>query len=328
MKAIQITQQGDYDVLRPVEMPAPQLRGHEALVRMTVAAVNALDDQVRRGLLPMARPAPFVAGIEGVGVVEEPGDSGLKAGAGVMVWPYSRRFGITQDGTWAEYVVADPYNLVVVPSGICDSEVAGFLVAYVTAQLALTNAGGFQAGQTVLAPAVGGSLGNAVLQLARAQGAARVITTAGTTPKAEQARAAGYEDVIDLSEEMLIHTVLEITEGRGVDLVIDTVGGFITGSSLAALAPGGTLVAAGYRAGNWIDLDLQDLIRKSCHVVGMDLFSAPAEAIRQAVVTVRSLLAARQVRPLVARAFPLQEAAAAQRFQIEERPFGKVLLTI
>ncbi|HZT42364.1 MAG TPA: zinc-binding alcohol dehydrogenase family protein [Chthonomonadaceae bacterium] len=328
MKAIQITQHGDYDVLRPVDLPVPQPRGKEALVRMTAAAVNALDDQVRRGMLPIAGPAPLVAGIEGVGVVEEPGDSGLKTGTGVMVWPYSRRFGLTEDGTWAEYVTADSYSMLTVPSGICDMEAAGFLVSYVTAQLALTYAGGFKAGQTVLAPAVGGSIGNAVLQLARAQGAARVLTTAGTTAKAEQARAAGYTDVIDLSEEMLIHTVLEMTDGRGVDLAIDTIGGFLTGSSLAALAPGGTLVTVGYRAGNWVDINLSDLIGKSGHMVGLDLFAVPEEAIRQAVVVVRSLLAERLVRPLVARTFPLLEAATAQRYQMEEHPFGKVILTI
>jgi NADPH:quinone reductase-like Zn-dependent oxidoreductase len=328
LKAIQVTQHGDYDALRPIDLPVPQPRGGEALVRMTAAAVNALDDQVRRGLYPRARPAPLVAGIEGVGVVEEPGDSGLKAGTGVMVWPYSRRFGITEDGTWAEYVVADPLSLLAVPAGICDVEAAGFLVAYITAQLALTYAGGFQAGMTVLAPAVGGSIGNAVVQLARAQGAARVITTAGLTSKAEQARAAGYTDVIDLSEEMLIHTVLEITDGMGVDLAVDTIGGFLTGSSLAALAPGGTLVTVGYRAGSWVDINLSDLIGKSGRIFGLDLFAVPEEAIRQAVGIVRSLLAERMVRPLVARSFPLLEAATAQRYQIEERPFGKVILTI
>jgi len=316
---------GDYDELKAVEVPRPEAAGGRVLVRMSVAAVNPLDDTVRRGYFPAAKEPPLVLGNEGVGIVVDPGASGFAEGARVMV---SGAYGVMQDGTWREYAAAEPGDLVPAPASLSDEEAAGVPVVWLTAQLALTYLGGFSPGQTVLVPAVGGAVGNAAVQLARAQGAARVVTTAGSAEKAERARSLGYEDVIDLSQESLGAGVARLTGGEGVDLAINSPGGEVTGQALAALKAGGTLVTLGYSAGTEATVGLLDLISKNARVLGFNLFAQPPEAFGEGWEAVLRLLDEGKVRPLVARAFPLEEAAEALRHLIEERPFGKVVLTL
>jgi NADPH:quinone reductase len=121
-------------------------------------------------------------------------------------------------------------------------------VAYLTAQVTLTLAG-FKPGMTVLAPGIGGSVGNATYQLARAHGAGKVISTAGTAAKAAKARELGFEDVVDLSAEGLAEGVRRPTAGKGVDIVIESIGGTATSEGLSSLALGGVLITLGYSAG-------------------------------------------------------------------------------
>src|SRR5262249_46358140 len=147
---------GGYDVLKLVDLPAVVPSPGAVLVRMTAAAVNPMDNLVRAGYLPAAKPPPLVPGIEGAGLVESPGASAFPVGTRVMV---SGSYGVARDGTWQEYVLAQPGDLAPIPENLSDIEAAAVPTAYLTAQLALT-AGGLRAGQTVLAPAVGGSVSN------------------------------------------------------------------------------------------------------------------------------------------------------------------------
>lgn len=324
MKAIRFDQYGDYNQLYLADLPEPQPVEGEVLVKITAAAVNPLDNTVRLGYFSVAKKPPLVLGNEAAGVVVEPGSSQLAAGTRVMV---AGTYGVLQDGTWREYVLAKPEELVPTPGAISDVEAAGVPIAYLTAQLAL-KAGGFAEGQTLLVSAVGSSVGNAAIQLARAQGAARVITTAGSTEKAEKARGMGYADVIDLSHEPLSDGVARLTAGSGVDLAIDGVGGPMPGQALASLKAGGTLVTLGYSAGTQASINLLDLISKLTRVVGFNLFAQTPQAIGEAYAVILRLLAEGALKPLVARTFPLAQAAEAQRFLIEGRPFGKVVLTL
>jgi NADPH:quinone reductase len=154
-----------------------------------------------------------VVGNEGAGVIEDAGGSGLAVGSRVMFT------GVRENGTWQEWLLARSEDLAFVPDAIDDVVAASLPVAYLTAQITLTLAG-FKPGMTVLAPAIGGSVGNATYQLARAQGAGKVISTAGSAAKAARARELGFEDGIDLTTEGLADGVRRMTAGRGVDIVI------------------------------------------------------------------------------------------------------------
>src|SRR6201999_2938916 len=179
--------------------------------------------------------APLVLGNEGAGVAAEGGGTDFPVGSRVMFFgPY----GAFEDGAYSEWLAVRREDLCLIPDNIDDVSAAGIPVAYLTAQVALTLAG-FTPGKTVLAPAIGGSVGNAVYQLARAQGASKVISTAGSATKAARAHELGFDDVIDLSAEGLADGVRRITAGKGIDIVVDSIGGSVTREGLGSLALGG-----------------------------------------------------------------------------------------
>jgi len=234
-------------------------------------------------------------------------------------------YGVSEDGTYSEWIAVRDEDLCLIPDDIDDATAGGVPVAYLTAQITLTQAG-FQPGKTVLAPAIGGAVGNAVIQLACAQGAGRAISTTTNPAKAEQARALGFSDVIDLSAEGLADGVARITGDRGVDVVIDSVGGALTGQALAALAPDGVLTSLGYSAGRKTTIDVTDLIWKRASMSGFLLF-AQSHAVKAAAwATILSLLTSGRVKPIVERTYKLDDAAEALRHLIEDRPFGRVVL--
>jgi NADPH2:quinone reductase len=329
MRAIQFDRFGDYDVLRLVDAPKPAAQNGQALVRVTIAGVNPLDDTTRSGKLPAGavKPFPVGAGGFGVGVLEEPGASTLPAGTRVLV--SGGRYGVGADGTWADYVAIDPAHLVAVPDEVDDTAAVALTTGagYLTAYLALTELAGFKAGQTVLAPGVGGAVGQGGVEIARVLGASLAITTATTTAKAELGRATGFE-VIDLSRESLRDGVARLTGGKGVDVVLDGVAGELTGQALGTLAVNGTLISIGYAAGMQAEINVSDLIWKNAHVHGFRFALFTPEQVNAGNTKLLDLLARKEINPIVDRKFPLEQAADGQRHLIEGSPFGRVLLTV
>jgi NADPH:quinone reductase len=166
-----------------------------------------------------------------------------------------------------------------------------------------------------------------VTQLARAQGAKYAISTTTSTLKAEQAKNLGYENIIDLSNEPLTDGVRRITGGGGADIVIESVGGSLTGQALSSLALNGVLITLGYSAGRAATIDLTDLIWKRARMSGFSLFAEPPAMIAAAWKAILPLFASQSVRPVLEKVFPLEEAAEALRHLIEDRPFGRVVLS-
>lgn len=289
-------------------------------VRLLAAGVNPLDHTILSGGHPRAKP-PAVFGNEGAGVVTHSGPSSLPVGARVM---FTAPFG---NGSWQEYVQIKAEELQPIPDGVDDVTATAAVVGYLSAYLTLQQAG-FTAGKSVLAPAIGGAVGNATYQLARALGASKVVSTAGSKAKAEQARERGYDNVVDLSAESLAQGVRRLTDGAGIDVVIDAIGGTITSEALKAMAMGGSLVTLGYSAGRNTMIDVTDIIWKDLSVTGFSLFRSTRQEIQAAWDVISPLLVKGTVKPPVARIFPLEEAAKALQYLIEERPFGKVILKI
>ena len=289
-------------------------------VRLLAAGVNPLDHTILSGGHPRAKP-PAVFGNEGAGVVTHSGPSSLPVGARVM---FTAPFG---NGSWQEYVQIKAEELQPIPDGVDDVTATAAVVGYLSAYLTLQQAG-FAAGKSVLAPAIGGAVGNATYQLARALGASKVVSTAGSKAKAEQARERGYDNVVDLSAESLAQGVRRLTDGAGIDVVIDAIGGTITSEALKAMAMGGSLVTLGYSAGRNTTIDVTDIIWKDLSVTGFSLFRSTRQEIQAAWDVISPLLVKGTVKPPVARIFPLEEAAKALQYLIEERPFGKVILKI
>jgi NADPH:quinone reductase-like Zn-dependent oxidoreductase len=321
MRVIEAKTFSGYGGLRQTELPKPQPARGRVLVRVTAAGVTPLEYTVLSGGHPRAK-APLVLGNEGAGVIEDAGDSGLAVGSRVM---FTGPYGVGENGAWQEWLLVRPEHVALVPDAIDDVVAASLPVAYLTAQITLTLAG-FKPGKTVLAPGIGGSVGNATYQLARAQGASKVISTAGSAAKAAKARELGFEDVIDLSTEGLADGVRRTTAGKGVDLVIESIGGAVTSEALSSLGLGGVLITLGYSAGRKTTIDVTDLIWKRARMAGFSLFAQTPTAIAAAWRDVIPLMASGSVKPIVERVYPFGEAGEALRHLIEDRPFGKVVL--
>ncbi len=323
MRAMRAEKCSGYEGLTLVDLPKPAAADGKVLLRMTAAGVTPLEHTILSGQFPLAK-APLVLGSEGAGVVEEGGGTDFPVGARVM---FTGPYGVFEDGAYSEWLAVRKESLCLIPEGVDDVSAAGIPVAYLTAQMALTLAG-FQAGKTVLAPAIGGSVGNAVTQLARALGAKHAMSSTTNRAKAEQAKALGFNEVIDTSSEKLSDGVRRITGGYGADIVIDGVGGEVLSEALATLAPSGSLTTLGYSAGRKTTIDVTDLIWKRASMKSFSLFSQPADVWSTAWSVIFPLLQSGAVKPIVAKTFPLTEAADALRYLIEDRPFGRVVLTI
>jgi len=321
MRAIQAETFSGYGGLRQIEIPKPQPAKDRVLVRVTAAGVTPLEYTVLSGGHPRAKP-PLVLGNEGAGVIEDTGESGLVVGSRVM---FTGPYGVAENGAWQEWLLVRPEHLALVPDTIDDAVAASLPVAYLTAQVTLTLAG-FKPGMTVLAPGIGGSVGNATYQLARAQGAGKMISTAGSPAKAAKAREFGFKDVVDLTAEGLAEGVRRITAGKGVDVVIDSLGGAVISEALSSLALGGVLITLGYSAGRKTTIDVTDLIWKRARMAGFSLFAQSPSAIAAAWRDALPLIINGSVKPIVERVYPFGEAAESLRHLIEDRPFGKVVL--
>jgi NADPH:quinone reductase-like Zn-dependent oxidoreductase len=210
------------------------------------------------------------------------------------------------DGTWAEYIAVAPQHVLPIPDDVDDTAAAALTAAtgHLTAYLALTELAAFRPGQSVLAPGVGGGVGQGGVDIARVLGAGAAITTATSTAKAERGRAAGFE-VIDLSTESLRDGVHRLTGGRG-----------------------GTLVSIGYAASTRTEIDVTDLIWKNTHIHGFRFALFTREQINAANTRLLELLGRKEITALVDRVFPLEQAAQAQRHLAEGGPFGRVLLAL
>jgi len=328
MKAIQFKEYGAYETLKVVDLDIPELKEGQLLVKINVAAVNPVDNTIRKGLIPLAKKPPMVLGNEAAGVIVK-GNNEFAEGTRVTISPFSPDGsirGIIIDGTWQEYLALYPQEVIKTPDHVSDEEAATFPVAFFSAQASL-NKGDFTSSKSVLALGAGGAVGNAAIQLALAYASPLVITTAGSTQKAEAARSAGIENVIDLSKESISEAVLRITEGKGVDLVIDSIGGNLTGEALHSLARNGILVTIGYSAGTQFTANVTDFVWKGLQMRGQSLSGwFNAEEQKQVWDQLLPLLAEGKIKPIVAKIFDIADVAEAQRYLIEDRPFGKVLL--
>jgi len=321
MRAIEAETFSGYGGLKQTELPKPLPAKDRVLVRVTAAGVTPLDYTIMSGGYPRAK-APLVLGNEGAGIIEDAGESGLAVESRVM---FTGPYGVRENGAWQEWLLVRPEDLAFVPDAIGDAVAASIPVAYLTAQITLTLAG-FKPGKTVLAPAIGGSVGNATYQLARAQGAGKVISTAGSAAKAARARELGFENVIDLTTEGLADGVRRITAGKGVDIVIESIGGTVISEALSSLGLGGVLLTLGYSAGRKTTIDVTDLIWKGARMAGFSLFAQSPTTIATAWRDILPLIVEGSVKPIVERVYPLGEAGGALRHLIEDRPFGKVIL--
>ncbi|MDO9267576.1 MAG: zinc-dependent alcohol dehydrogenase family protein [Methylobacter sp.] len=241
MKAIMMTAIGNPDVLELHDINEPEIStATQVKVRLKAAGVNPVDTKIRRNGLLFDNPLPAVLGCDGAGEVIEAGSAVSQFKPGDKVWFCHGGLGREQ-GNYAEYTVLDQRWVSLMPQTCSFVEAAALPLVLITAWGALFDRGGLQAGQTVLIHAGAGGVGHVAIQLAKLKGA-RVITTVSSEQKAEFAKAMGADEAVIYTQDGFAGAVNKLTEGKGADLVFDTVGAEVFKESIAATAHFGRLV--------------------------------------------------------------------------------------
>ena len=305
MKAIVITKPGAPDVLELRDVPAPVPSSHQILVRVAATAINRADLLQRAGNYPAPADAPQdIPGLEYAGTVAALGDAVTRWQAG------DRVMGLVGGGSYAEFIVTHEDEAIAVPASLSDEEAAAVPEAFITAHDALFTQMHLTSGESLLIHAVGSGVGTAALQLARAAGA-RVLGTQRSAWKLERARELGLDIAVDTTQFDFAVVTLHETKHRGVDGILDLVGGNYMNANVSALAVKGRIMLVGLVAGARTELDMRALLRKRASITGtvlrarlLDEKIAVARAFEQDVVP---LLASRAVRPIIDQVLPLAE---------------------
>jgi NADPH2:quinone reductase len=320
MKAIRVQHTGGPDVMELVEVPVPQPKPAEALVKVTVAGVNSIDGHFRDGSL--RTPLPFMPGQEGAGAVTAVGPQSKAVKVGDRVtWSGTL-------GSYAEYVAAPEEHLVPVPDTISDEQATAAMVHGLTAHYLVTDAHKLKAGETALVHAAAGGVGLLLVQLAHSLGA-RVIGTVSSEEKARLAREAGADEVIVYTQQDFEPEVKRLTGGKGVDVVYDGVGKATFEKNLNVMRLRGMLVLYGMSSGPVPPVDPAKLSEKgSLYMARTTLahFTATREELLARTGALFGLIAAGKLKLRIARKYPLAEAAQAHRDMEAHTLAGKLLL--
>lgn len=321
MHAIRIHALGGPEVLQYEDVPEPPVDAGQVLIKVAAAGVNYSDLGRRKGTYARAISLPAILGSEVAGTVVQvgPGVAGFKAGDRVTAWPGR--------GGYAEYVTASAAAIYAIPTNVSFEAAAGMPVVFLTAYHLLKTCARVQPGETVLIQAAASGVGTIAVQLAEHWGA-RVIATASTDEKLKRALELGADVLINYSRLDFVPEVMHATNNRGVEIVLESVGGEVLTKSLSCLAPMGRLVIYGRASGSLPMLDPALILTRNMAVIGLHLGMPPwrAEMHREPMQELLALVETGEVKPIVDRTFPLQDAGAAHQYLAERRTMGKVLL--
>ena len=324
MTCIEISQYGGPEVLKPGRRPLPKPAAGEVLIRVAAAGVNRPDVLQRQGNYPVPPGASDIPGLEVAGEI-------VALGAEVKDWKLGDRcMALLAGGGYAEYAAAPAPQCLAVPKGYSMVEAAAVPETFFTVWTNVFQRGRLQAGETLLVHGGASGIGTTAIPLAKALGA-RVFATAGGAAKARACETLGAERGIDYRSEDFVPIVKELTGGRGVDVILDMVGGDYVARNIAAAAVEGRIVYIAFLRGPSVELNIAPIMMKRLTLTGSTL--RPRSVAEKGVIAaelrsrVLPLMEAGKVRPLVEATYPLEQAAEAHR-RIDADHTGKIVLTV
>jgi putative PIG3 family NAD(P)H quinone oxidoreductase len=325
MLAIEIVRPGEPDVLVPVERPRPSPAAGEVLIKVAAAGVNRPDVFQRRGRYPPPPGASDIPGLEVSGVVEAIGADVRDCRVGDAICA------LVAGGGYAEYCTAPVPQCLPAPRGLDLVSAGAIPETFFTVWTNVFERGRLQAGESLLVHGGSSGIGTTAIQLARARGS-RVYATAGSPEKCAACERLGAERAIDYRREDFLAVVRERTGGRGVDVVLDMVGGDYFARNIDALALEGRLVEIATLHGVKADLNIQTIMQRRLTITGSTLRARPVAekgAIARAVHQhVWPLLESGVVKPIIHATFPLRAAAEAHRLMESSAHIGKLVLVV
>ncbi|MDO5102189.1 MAG: NAD(P)H-quinone oxidoreductase [Lautropia sp.] len=325
MKYIDHGKGGGAEVLRLKEAEMPEVGAGEVLIRVAYAGVNRPDVLQREGKYPPPRGASPHLGLEVSGTV-------MAVGQGVDEWAVGDRVcALTDGGGYAEVVAVPVGQVLPVPEGLSLAEAAALPETFLTVWANVFERGRLVAGETFLVHGGTSGIGVTAIQLAKAAGA-RVFCTVGSPEKVKAAEALGAEVAIDYRQRDFVAEVARLTEGRGVDVILDMVGGPYIERNLRSLAPDGRLVQIAFLQSAKVEVNWAPLLVKRLTFTGSTLRARSgadkARLVRELQAHVWPMLARGEVRPVLDRTFALADAAEAHRRMESSEHIGKILLAV
>lgn len=330
MTAIAFSEHGGPEVLREMQLPIPVPRAGEVLVKIKAVALNHLDIWVRRGgpafklEYPHRLGSDIVGEVEGRGrVVVQPGLSCMRCEACLSghdnLCRHYKILGENTQGGYAEYIAVPEANIAPYPERLDFPQAAASILPFLTAWQMIVHKAQTKPGDTVLVHGAGSGIGVAAIQIAKLHGA-RVIATASTEDKLARARDLGADVTVNYTTADFVATCKQETGKRGVDAVIEHVGGEVFAQSIRAVRAGGRIVTCGATAGFHPNIDLRHIFFRQVEVLGSTMGS------KADLLAVLSHVQAGRLHPVVHEILPLARAADAHRLLEERRAFGKVVL--
>jgi putative PIG3 family NAD(P)H quinone oxidoreductase len=322
---IEIARPGEPEVLVPGDRPVPDPGEGEVLIRVAAAGVNRPDVLQRKGMYPPPPGASDLPGLEVAGTI---------AGVGAHVQPWregDRVCALVSGGGYAEYCVAPAPQCLPIPRGMDFSHAAGIPETTFTVWTNMVDRGRLAAGETFLVHGGSSGIGTTAIQLAHALGA-RVFATAGSAQKCAACESLGAERAVNYRDTDFVAALKDLTGGRGVDLVLDMVGGDYVQRNIDVLALDGRLVMIGRQRGMKSELDIMPILRKRLTLTGSTL---RARSVQEKEVIARAvhehvwpLFESGRMRVVLHRSFPLEQAADAHRMMENGDHIGKLVLTL
>jgi NADPH2:quinone reductase len=324
MTAIEIREPGGPEVLTPVERPRPSIGPEDVLIKVAAAGVNRPDTMQREGRYPPPPGASDIPGLEVAGTIQQ-------VGAAVKDWHAGDQVcALVSGGGYAEYCAAPGLQCLPIPRGMDLVHAAAVPETTFTVWTNVFERGRLQRGEAILIHGGSSGIGTTAIQLARAFGA-RVFATAGTAEKCAACEALGAERAINYRSADFVKEVREATGGRGVNVILDMVGGEYLQRNIDSLAMEGRLVHIGLLGGSRAHIDLTPLLRQRLTITGSTLrgrsVSEKAAIARAVHEHVWPLLGSGDVRVVVHATFPLRDAAEAHRVMESSTHIGKLVLT-
>ncbi|WP_179209192.1 NAD(P)H-quinone oxidoreductase [Haematobacter genomosp. 1] len=324
MRAVRCTTAGGPEVMEIVALPLPRPGPGQVLIRVHAAGVNRPDLSQRRGTYPVPADADPTLGLEVAGVI-------VSVGEGVALSPGARVCSLVHGGGYADYALGEADHVIPLPEAL--DFVAGATLPEVamTVELNLIERALLRAGEWALIHGGSSGIGSHAIQRAKAMGA-RVIVTAGSAEKCAYCLSLGADVAINYRAADFLPAVLKTTRGRGVDVILDMVGGDYVDRNLRALAPDGRCAVISLQQGPRVEVDLDPLLRRRLTLTGSTLRPLPkpekAALARRVAERVLPLVVDGRIRGSIARVFPLEEVRAAHRLLESGQSMGKIALTL
>jgi NADPH2:quinone reductase len=325
MRAIEISTPGAPEVLRPVQRPVPLPAAGEVLIEVAAAGVNRPDVLQRKGGYPPPPGAPDIPGLEVAGTIVGLGPKVTDCKIGDEVCA------LVTGGGYAEYVAAPTAQCLPVPRGLTSEQAASLPETFFTVWVNVFQRGALKNDETLLVQGGSSGIGVTAIQMARALGH-RVFVTAGTAEKCAECEKLGATRAINYRSEDFVAVIKQLTGGRGVDVILDMVGGDYVPRELASLADDGRLCLIAFLGGTKTTLEMTDILRRRLTITGSTLRPRPVEVKRAIAQALREkvwpLIDAGKIRPVIYRIFDLAEAAAAHSLMESSEHVGKIVLSV